>query len=138
LARFLLCEQVDVVHLHGLDFEAYLPARRMPLLATLHLPIELYSQKLLEARHPTLYFSCVSRAQRRSCPQGARIVTMVTNGVHLGQFEARLDKGPCALSLGRICPEKGYHLAMDAARSAGVPFLLAGCVFLYEAHRRYF
>ena len=40
--------------------------------------------------------------------------------------------------LGRICPEKGQHLGIDAARKAGVPLLIAGDVFPYPAHRDYF
>jgi glycosyltransferase involved in cell wall biosynthesis len=42
------------------------------------------------------------------------------------------------LALGRICPEKGFHLALDAARLAGAPLLIAGQLFPYEAHQRYF
>jgi glycosyltransferase involved in cell wall biosynthesis len=42
------------------------------------------------------------------------------------------------MALGRICPEKGFHLALDAAKLASVPLVLAGEVFAYEAHRRYF
>jgi CelD/BcsL family acetyltransferase involved in cellulose biosynthesis len=42
------------------------------------------------------------------------------------------------LSLGRICPEKGFHHGLDAARRAGVKFRLAGQVFPYEAHEHYF
>jgi glycosyltransferase involved in cell wall biosynthesis len=42
------------------------------------------------------------------------------------------------VALGRICPEKGFHLALDAARRARVPLLLAGSVFPYPEHRRYF
>jgi glycosyltransferase involved in cell wall biosynthesis len=43
-----------------------------------------------------------------------------------------------ALALGRICPEKGFHLALDAAREAGWPLLLGGQVFPYPEHQRYF
>jgi glycosyltransferase involved in cell wall biosynthesis len=43
-----------------------------------------------------------------------------------------------ALMLARICPEKGVHLALDAAKQAGVPLLVAGQVFPYSEHRRYF
>ena len=43
-----------------------------------------------------------------------------------------------AAALGRICPEKGFHLALDAARTAGVSLLLAGAVFRYAAHEAYF
>jgi glycosyltransferase involved in cell wall biosynthesis len=40
--------------------------------------------------------------------------------------------------MGRICPEKGFHLAIDAAQVAGVPLVLAGQVFPYETHQKYF
>src|SRR5205085_10237505 len=43
-----------------------------------------------------------------------------------------------ALALGRICPEKGFHIALDAASASGVPLLLAGQMFEYGEHRRYF
>ena len=43
-----------------------------------------------------------------------------------------------AVALGRICPEKGFHHALDAARAAGLPLLLAGEVFPYADHQRYF
>src|SRR5262249_43896319 len=43
-----------------------------------------------------------------------------------------------ALVLGRICPEKNVHAALDACRMAGVPAFLAGKVFPYETHRAYF
>jgi glycosyltransferase involved in cell wall biosynthesis len=42
------------------------------------------------------------------------------------------------VALGRICPEKGFHLALDAAIEAGTPLLLAGEIFRYQAHERYF
>jgi glycosyltransferase involved in cell wall biosynthesis len=53
-------------------------------------------------------------------------------------FAGRHPKRNFALMLGRICPEKGVHLALDAARLAGISLLIAGEVYDYEAHRRYF
>jgi glycosyltransferase involved in cell wall biosynthesis len=53
-------------------------------------------------------------------------------------FAGRHAKRGFALMLGRICPEKGVHLALDAAHRAGIPLLVAGEVFPYEAHQRYF
>ena len=40
--------------------------------------------------------------------------------------------------MARICPEKNLHSGLDAARSAGLPAVLAGEVFPYPAHLRYF
>jgi glycosyltransferase involved in cell wall biosynthesis len=41
-------------------------------------------------------------------------------------------------ALGRICPEKGFHIAADAAGRAGKRLFLAGSVFGYEEHIEYF
>ena len=38
----------------------------------------------------------------------------------------------------RSCPEKGLHLAIDAAEGAGVELLIAGSLFEYPEHRAYF
>jgi glycosyltransferase involved in cell wall biosynthesis len=40
--------------------------------------------------------------------------------------------------MGRICPEKNAHEALEAGTRAGMRVLLAGQVFPYEEHRRYF
>jgi glycosyltransferase involved in cell wall biosynthesis len=50
---------------------------------------------------------------------------------------ARRTRG-FALALGRICPEKGFHLALRAARKAGMPLIVAGQVFNYPSHEKYF
>jgi len=42
------------------------------------------------------------------------------------------------MALGRICPEKGFHIALEAARRARVPLYIGGQVFPYEAHQRFF
>jgi glycosyltransferase involved in cell wall biosynthesis len=42
------------------------------------------------------------------------------------------------LVLGRVCPEKGFHFAIDASVRAGVPLLIAGQVFAWAEHQRYF
>jgi glycosyltransferase involved in cell wall biosynthesis len=39
--------------------------------------------------------------------------------------------------LGRICPEKAPHLAIDAAIKAGVPIVVAGQVYPFEWHQQY-
>ena len=53
-------------------------------------------------------------------------------------FAPATRKRNFALTLGRICPEKGFHDAIAAARAAQTPLLIAGEVFGWETHRRYF
>lgn len=129
----------DVVHLHGIDAAAYLPENGPPLLVTLHLPRAFYEASSLQTLDERgAFLNCVSESQRRSFPRSVRMLDVVPNGIRLEDYELVDGKDPFVLSLGRICPEKAYHLALDAARLANIPMLLAGQVFPYEAHDRYF
>lgn len=128
----------DVIHLHGIDFDAYLPAPGVPTLATLHLPPSWYAETALRPNRPDTWLHCVSEAQHRDCPPGLALLAPIPNGVDVDALAGRHAKRNFALMLGRICPEKGVHLALDAAKRAGIPLLIAGEVYAYEAHRRYF
>jgi glycosyltransferase involved in cell wall biosynthesis len=132
---------VDLIHFHGLDFTEYLravPEDGPPSLATLHLPPHLYPREALFPRRPSTWLHCVSESQQRTCPAGVSLLPPVPNGVDLQAFLPGPRKGRFALALGRICREKGYHEGIDAVREAGIPMVLAGEVFPYEDHQRYF
>jgi hypothetical protein len=129
---------IDVVHLHGIDFHAYLPPPGVPALATLHLPPSWYPAEALRPVRPDTWLNCVSRAQHEACPPSPCLLLPIENGVPTRALRARHAKRGFAMTLGRICPEKGVHLAIEAAKKADVPLLVAGEVFPYEAHERYF
>jgi glycosyltransferase involved in cell wall biosynthesis len=74
----------------------------------------------------------VSEAQAATAPEGARIGAPIENGVEIP--EGRERKRGYAFALGRICPEKGFDDALEAARLARVPFVMAGTVFPYASH----
>jgi glycosyltransferase involved in cell wall biosynthesis len=132
-------ERPDVIHLHGLDFTSYLPDRRIPILVTLHLPLDWYAPDTLELEARGVRFVCVSTDQRQRGGVRWSGVQVIENGVPIGGHEERGPaRGDFGLCLGRICPEKGFHLALEAARRADVPLLLAGEVHPYPAHQRYF
>ncbi len=127
---------IDVLHLHGVDFDQYLPAPGVPTLVTLHLPPSYYCAEVFQLERPVTHLHCVSQFQHNSCPPGTPLLPPIPNGV---EFAARSHKKrPFALALGRICPEKGFHLALDAAAQAGFPIVLAGQVFGYFEHEEYF
>jgi glycosyltransferase involved in cell wall biosynthesis len=138
IERALRCWPVDLVHMHGLDFHAYLPPSGPPVLATLHLPPEWYPPDVFRLERPSTFLHCVSASQRRRCPAAAPLLPDVPNGVAFEALQARHAKRRFALTLGRICPEKGFHIALDAAKRAEVPLLVAGETFRYEAHEAYF
>jgi glycosyltransferase involved in cell wall biosynthesis len=129
---------VDVVHVHGIDFDDYLPPAGVPVLATLHLPPAWYPASVFHLARPETYLHCVSAAQQRACPPSARLLPPIRNGVDVDRVAACVRKRTYALVLGRVCPEKGFHLAIDAARLADVPLVMGGEVYPYPDHQRYF
>jgi glycosyltransferase involved in cell wall biosynthesis len=131
-------ERVDVVHMHGVDFHGYLPSWPGPILVTLHLPASFYPAAVLRDLPPNVTLACVSPSQRRSFAH-LRVETVVENGVPVERLgRDRRRRAGFVAAMGRICPEKGFHLALDAARRAGVACLLAGRLFAYDTHVRYF
>ena len=129
---------VDLVHMHGLDFPEYQPPLGIPTLVTLHLPASFYPLGALAGERPLTWFNCVSQAQQRTFPALPNMLDAIPNGVPIDRLAARHARRNFVLAVGRICAEKGFHLAIDAAQMAGVPLLLAGQVFPYEAHQQYF
>ena len=135
-----LAEQpIDVVHMHGLDYHAYLPQPGVPVLATLHLPPDWYPAAALVPSRPATWVHCVSASQAASMPPGAPMLPPIPNGVDVERLgKASPARGSYALSLARICPEKGLHLALEAAHEAGHSLLIAGEIYPYPAHQAYF
>ena len=131
-------QQIDLVHMHGIDFHRYTVPAHIPVLVTLHLPPSWYPESIWNLpRQYTL--QCVSHSQRRGCPSGAQPrIVVVENGVPLPARHHEPSSRDYALMLSRICPEKNLHAGLDAARLASVPVLLAGETFPYEEHLRYF
>ncbi|MER8648022.1 glycosyltransferase [Mesorhizobium sp. M0586] len=128
---------IDVAHLHGIDFHAYLPDDG-PTLVSLHLPLDWYPAEALRPTRDDLWLHAVSPTQQQTAPPGARLVAPIPNGVDIEALSLVQPKRDFALVLSRVCPEKGIHLALDAAKQAGVPLVIGGKVYPYETHTRYF
>lgn len=136
IARVLAGGGVDLVHMHGIDFHAYLPPPGVPVLVTLHLPPAWYPEAVFRLTRPETWLHCVSATQQAACPPCGFLLPYIANGVPLGAPAVR--KRGFALALGRVCPEKGFHLALEAAARARVPLVLAGTVFPYPDHQAYY
>jgi len=138
IQRVLEHTAVDVIHLHGIDAYDYVPAAGPPVIITLHLPPQWYPPGIFQLKRPQTYLHCVSATQRRQCPPGAALLPTIENGVAPRFFDHPHAKRRWAMALGRVCPEKGFHLALDAAARIQIPLLLAGQVYPYSAHEAYF
>jgi glycosyltransferase involved in cell wall biosynthesis len=128
----------DIIHMHGVDFYRYFPDTNLPVLVTLHLPFEFYPAQVLEYKRANLFFNFVSYSQMGLYPNSLNNLGVIENGITVERFEPVMQKKDFVLTLGRICPEKGYHLAIDAAKLAKKRIILAGEVAGFEAHRNYF
>ena len=84
------------------------------------------------------WYNTISHAARRSMPQvrGGTYCGVVHNGIDVNSFPYEERKGDYLLFLGRVAPEKGTHLAIEAARRLGKRLIIAAKVD--QADRRYF
>jgi glycosyltransferase involved in cell wall biosynthesis len=141
--------RVDLIHMHGMDFDRYRLPSSIPVLVTLHMPIGWYRPQVWKQLAGRVQFCCVSETQRRCLPAellhaeprrhtGLPGVTVIQNGVTIPELSPNLQKEEFAIVLGRICPEKNAHEALAAGSMAGVPVLVGGHVFPYKEHKQYF
>ncbi len=135
--RTIAREDVDIIHAHGLDFAATIPRTTGPgRLITLHLPPDWYPF-LNEC--PGDWLNCVSATQAQACPADRRLLPFISNGVPVETLAAsRASTRSFALHLGRVCHEKGQHIALQAAHAVDTPLVLGGAIFPYAAHQDYF
>ncbi len=133
-------EGFDLVHDMSGTFWKRAGGTELPVLATLHLPPVLYARAMFENIAAKVLFNCVSESQARSFSHLPRMLGVVPNGIDLGRFPfaQNTSNGEYLLWLGRICEEKGTHLALDVAESAGLPLVVAGSVYPFSYHRQYF
>jgi glycosyltransferase involved in cell wall biosynthesis len=134
IVKVLSEASVDIIHFHGLDFFSYVPDTRAAMVATLHLPVGWYPKEIFGLRSVTLV--SVSNTQANSAPSEASIA-VVHNGVEVDRYAAA-QPGEYLLWLGRICPEKGVHIALEVAHRLDLPILIAGPVHPFRAHLEYF
>jgi glycosyltransferase involved in cell wall biosynthesis len=111
-----------------------------PLLATLHLPREFYSPGLFENVAANVAFNCVSQTQARMFRNLSNLEGTVMNGIPLDRFTPNLGVRTRTglLWLGRVCEEKAPHLALEIAARARLPVTLAGQVYPFSYHQKYF
>jgi glycosyltransferase involved in cell wall biosynthesis len=127
---------------HSGHFFRHAERVRGPVLATLHLPRELYGAEAFAGVAGNVWFHCVSEAQRREFLDLPRMLGVVRNGIDGERFaaccvEQAKEKAEFLLWLGRVCPEKAPHLAIAAAERAGLPIVLAGQVYPFAWHQQY-
>lgn len=131
----------DVIHDHnealGVAFAAQ-ACPGVPRLTTLHGEIDSGLVSLMKELDGEMGLVAISQAQQRTAP-GVRWSGMVHNAVETHAAVADpAAKGDYIIQLARINPDKGQHLAIEAARRLRRPLILAGKLDANAASRRYF
>lgn len=130
MMRAVADDGFDLVHANCLHALPLAESRnlRIPMLAVLHVPaFEPFASGLRQAS-PDLRVVAVSRQLAALWQEIAPRIQVIGNGIDLDTFApSRQGVGdPYACWSGRIGPEKGLHLAIDAARMAGIALAFAG------------
>lgn len=116
----------DVVHNHSLHHlpVAMAPMLAVPMITTLHTPPVPWLESAITATPGASRFTAVSR---HTAASWAHVVASepVHNGVDTDAWAWGPGGGPAVWS-GRLVREKAPHHAIDAARTAGLPVVLAG------------
>lgn len=116
---------VDVVHDHTLAGPLLGRGTRVPTIITVHGPVVGDEGEYYRALGRSVRMVAISEAQRAKAPELPWAAT-VHNAIRASTFPFVAKKEPFALFLGRMNATKGPHLAIDAARAAGLPIVLAG------------
>ncbi len=126
----LLKGDYDVIHLNTLH---YLPISlatlsRAPVLLSLHTPPFDYLRSAVAAQvqQNALKITTVSNALAHQWQDWIEDFTVVHNGIDTEEWPFQNHSADYIFWHGRICKEKGTHLAIQAAGRAGKPIFLAG------------
>lgn len=125
VASILDTLNVDVIHDHTMAGPLMARGRLTPTVVTAHGPVSGDLGDFYRALGGTIALIAISNAQRSTAPDLPWAAT-VHNAIRAESFPFVAEKDDYALFLGRFHPEKAPHLAIDAARAAGMPIVLAG------------
>ena len=128
----------DLVHDMSGSFWPRAGELDVPVLVTLHLPRHFYPAQYFESLPVNVRFNCVSQSQARTFNDVESLIDVVPNGIALERFRSGDGPRRGLLWLGRICEEKGPHLALDTAARSELPIVLAGQIYPFSYHQEFF
>jgi glycosyltransferase involved in cell wall biosynthesis len=114
----------DIVHDHSVAGPLASAGRRCPTVATVHGEVKSGSADFYRSLPPGTSLVALSDNQRSVAPD-LPWVGVVHNGISVERYPFRRDKDDFVLFLGRMAADKGADLAIEAARRAKVPIVLA-------------
>jgi glycosyltransferase involved in cell wall biosynthesis len=117
--------ELDIVHDHSVAGPLTAAGRAAPTVVTTHVPVGPEETEYYGNLGPNVSLVAISNSQRAVAPTLPWVAT-VHNAVPVGEYPFKANKDAFALFLSRINPDKGVHLAIEAARAAGMPLVIAG------------
>jgi glycosyltransferase involved in cell wall biosynthesis len=115
---------VDVIHDHTTLGPLIALRTRLPVVATNHGPFDAVARRIYGAARGVSIVA-ISRAQAATAGEEVRICAVVHHGIEVEDACVGEGRGGYVAFVGRMAPEKGAHVAIEAARRAGVPIKLA-------------
>lgn len=124
-SAYEMAQQFDIVHDHTLVGPAY-GARypQLPIVTTNHLPFENGLDDYYRVTSDRVPVIAISHSQAKGAT-GVNLAGVIHHGVDVNEFPVGKGDGGYALFLGRMSPAKGVHVAIEVARKAGMPLLIA-------------
>lgn len=130
LMTMLRCRDFDLVHNNSLHYLPLTMAATLgiPTVTTLHTPPFCWLESGVRLGREASHLVAVSQATANLWRDVSVVDSVISNGIDLRNFPfvSEPDPDPYLVWYGRIVPEKGLHLAIDAARLTGLPLKIAG------------
>jgi glycosyltransferase involved in cell wall biosynthesis len=122
-------DRFDVVHDHcGFTSLAMADRLRTPLVHTLHGQFTAQTGAFYARHGHKGALIAISQAQLALAPAGLRPLAVIPNPIAVANWPLQRKKDDYLLWVGRMTADKGPHRAIEAARLAGRPLVLAGVV----------
>ncbi|KEO75336.1 glycosyltransferase family 4 protein [Anditalea andensis] len=118
----------DIIHNHSLHYLPIILGEQsaVPFITTFHTPVFPELDFALKAiKTPRQFFTTVSRSLAQTYKHLIN-AQVIYNGICLNEWTYNSHPEEYLFWYGRICPEKGTHLAIEAAKMTGKKILIAG------------
>ena len=122
-AMSIASRECDLIHLNSSIAVTFSRFTSKPVVCTMHHPPEEQLTRLYE-RFDQVRYVAISDHQARAHPSIPSRV--IHHGIDLAEYTYSEEKRPYLCYLGRICPIKGAHHAIEIAKGLGMQLKIAG------------
>lgn len=135
--KYLLENQnkIDIVHNHTWRIVPFLSCLDIPIINTIHYPLDTDYQQPVYKKYPGLNYISISNSQRKANKE-LRILNTVYNGIEIRKFDFNDKPQDYLAFLGRMSPEKGPLEAIKTAKALGCQLKMAAKIDI--ADKEYF